>query len=233
MTSLKLVVLPLDLHEFSSLHSNRITFSIFWNKFIDYSELLKLKGPKVLKNKIGLTLIDGVLGRHRFFINMATLIKQKVIGRRSVTDQKKKPDKPLDKDKIFRRVQLQLAGKNVFDKDLLHYFEKILNLCKEKNIPVVTLQCPLSRYYIEYAEEYVTVETMQRTILENKTFGELIYQNLNYAYFAIDNDLLFGDGDHLNSKGELIFSDYLDKDISRIIEEMDSTINKSDSVTPY
>ena len=222
MDSLKVVVLPFDLHSFSSFRSDRIINPVFWNQFIDYPELVDVKGKGILKNKYSLAMLSlgaGIKPLMQEFINSVT--------NKMFTAKENNSDKLEDNSRnyaswdVYRRVEFQFAGSKIIDKDLLDYFERILEMCSEKGVKVVTLQMPLSSVYINYAEKYVTQEYLKDHIFKVDDVNALIYKDLNYIdYFSQNRDMFTADGEHLNAKGREIFKKTIVHDFSEVFTEI-------------
>ena len=60
----------------------------------------------------------------------------------------------LDEEKTIIRVKRYFDGKVIFDEHVLLYFEKILELCENNGIKVVTITLPLTDYYLKHSEKY-------------------------------------------------------------------------------
>lgn len=224
MPDLKLVVIPLDLHSFSSFRTDRITEPVFWNQFIDYSELIKSKGISVLKSKyFTFTLLDETFGKEYFIKNMKEFLKRKLQIRKPV-ERVYITRKEVDWDKfkaitVEERIQDFFQGKDLFDKDLVLYFEKILKLCREKGIMLITVQMPLSRNFLNLSDKYIQNEDIQSKIVKNPNYDSYNWKNLNYLEKNItSNELFKKDGDHLNKKGREMFSKLLAQDLSAAME---------------
>jgi len=224
MPRLRLVVLPLDLHSFSSFRSDHIDTPTFWNNFIDYRSLIKVKGLRVLRNKLTLTIANEGAGRTAFITNLFDFIWH---GRCDIgTIQQRLPVKTypaLNEEKALRKARSHFDSHTVFDEDILLYFKKILKLCRNADIAVVTVQTPVSKPYFTEARKHVSPQMIRQKIAQDPTCRNLISGNLDYLQNYLDRDDLFiADGDHLNEKGRGIFSQPFCSDITKIIHMLDT-----------
>ncbi|UCG35467.1 MAG: hypothetical protein JSW18_02900 [Candidatus Omnitrophota bacterium] len=111
----------------------------------------------------------------------------------------------------------------VFDRRALIYLEKILNLCKSRNISVVAVCMPRSKYFLKFSAEYVTEDKLLETIVRNPKYENLIFKHLSYLKSYRDKDDFFKpSGVELNREGRQAFSVWLAEDISSIIEEIEA-----------
>lgn len=218
MPKIKILILQVSLHSFSSFRSDRISEPLFWNRFIDYAELSEVKGSSVHTQKIHFTLLDSAYGRRFFLTNLRDFAAEKFLnsrtsGRAGFTDNL---DTVRRRD-LQDRVKFHFKNQDIFDRDLTVYFEKILNLCKERGVTVVTVQLPLSKKYAALANSYVTFGQIEKMELKDPLDKGLIYKNLDYFSAFYDRDDYFEkDGDHLNGKGREKFSELLRGDISEL-----------------
>ena len=112
-----------------------------------------------------------------------------------------------------------------FDEKALIYFEKLLRLCKSRNIPVITVCMPRSKYFLDIAEEeeYVTEKELSGKIIQNPKYKDLIFEHLNYLNLYRERDDFFNlNGVELNrEKGRKVFSMHLAEDISSIMQTLE------------
>ncbi|MFC1754723.1 hypothetical protein ACFL96_15220 [Thermoproteota archaeon] len=223
LPKLRVVVLPLDLHSFSSFRTNRITNPIFWDNFIDFSELFRIKGFLILKGRIYLSIFDELAGRRFFVNNLIDCILRKNPQIKSISNGGSWGYNEISVERATsQRVQYHLHNRKTFDNDLLLYFKEILELCNENNISVVTLQVPVSNLYTEYANRYINKKEITNNILDNPDYNQLILKNFDYFEIYSDKPSLFEpEGDHLNKVGKYSFS----KLISHRFEEIGSKID--------
>jgi hypothetical protein len=212
MPRLKIVALPLDHHSLHPFKTNR--FEIFFvDKYLDWRELLPLKGSRILIKRFNcFTIMDDTLGRKSF----VEKVTKRIFGSKLTTFRRATTTEPL------KAVAL--------DEDLLLYFHKILVLCKAHNITVVTVSTPLTREYIKTAEKKLyRINDIERFIFDNPKYSVLIYRNLNHIGWNPDEKILFKDGHHLNAKGRDVFTPILVDELKSIME----LIVKRNTEPPY
>lgn len=220
MPSLKTIVLPVDVHSFSSFRTNEFAKYVFWDQFIDYHELARVMGHRIT-GFVRITFLSENFGRKSFLGHLRNLI----LGRtQTVTDPTEdivefvEPEKM--EDKALQKVKQQFYEQNVFDESLLIYFEKILWLCREKKIRLITVQMPVSEEYLNFAKQYVSQEDLKLRVLENPKYKPYISENFDFMEYYSKQRSLFSwsawrDGDHLDARGKEAFSALLAKEISK------------------
>ena len=108
--------------------------------------------------------------------------------------------KSMDKRMAF---QFYKAGKlNGFSDFNMGYFDKIVQLCREKKVEPVLLSTPLAPYYknkipVEYRQKYA--EALREYRLKVVDFDGLV----------LDDSCFIPDGDHVSEKGATIVSKHL------------------------
>ncbi len=206
LEALEVVVLPTDLHSFSSMRTRRITEPYFWNRFIDYDELRTANGWEGLYRNWfkELTLLDPTFGRKQFVKNLIALATGKAFERSSFSRE--------SEQELAINIRRHFEGREAFDSSLLFYFGRLLELCRARGIHVVTLQTPLSRSHLAQASHYVTSKEVQSQTLKKG----IVDKHLDYQNLFLNRDELFrADGDHLNEAGARIFSEVLKSDLDR------------------
>ncbi|MCM8776218.1 MAG: hypothetical protein NC930_07730 [Candidatus Omnitrophica bacterium] len=212
LPALKVLVLQMNLHSFSSFRSDKVYAPVFWNRFLDYDELVKLKGWPILRYQFEISFLTDSSGRKSFLINLMDVILGKNVQEQQKDVREKVYLVSADPVLAERRVYFHLKGYKTFDVDLLLYFEKILKLCRDRRIRVFTVQTPLSQYYLKAAQNYVTFRDLEEKVLLNPRFQGLIDKNFNYLELFPQKDNYFQrDGDHLNGYGRDKFSKILAK----------------------
>lgn len=233
MPRLKVVVLGLSLPSFSSERLNwneRRNFSLsnyFNYGYIthqDFKELYKMKGSIMVRQKISSIspLLEKVQFRF-FWRNMKKWIRNQPIQKAVIEDGYVKVSGSADMEGLVaRRIDshFQRGDQDDFDKNLLYYFEKILILCHQRGIKLVTLTIPMTDYYLIQAEKYITKNALYERVLMNPKFSPYIYKHLDYLDFYATDHTLFIDVDHLNHKGAILFSERIASELSKIMEQI-------------
>jgi hypothetical protein len=226
MPSLKVVVLALPLTSFSSFRTNRINtryYSYGYISFRDLWELYQIKGPFVIGQKlVSLSPILDPGQLRAFWKNVRRLIKKQPIERAVIQEgYHLLTIKGIVNERMaIRSIQRHFQGHNIYDKDLLLYFEKILTLCYERGIKVVTLTAPMTDYYIRHAEKYITKADLYEKVFTNPKFSSYIYKHLDYLDLYAKDRALFIDEDHLNHEGAILFSKQIASELSKIMEQI-------------
>ena len=226
MPSLRVVILPLPLGSFSSFRADRIGnnyYSYGYISFRDLWELYQIKGTLVIGQK--LASLSPMLDRNQmrtFWKNVRRLIKKQPIERAVIQEgYHLMTMKGIVNEKVaIKTIQRHFYGHDIFDKDLLLYFEKILALCQTRGLKVVTLTTPMTDYYIKHAEKYITQAALYEKIFANPKFSSYIYKHLDYLNLYAKDYALFVDGDHLSHEGATLFSKQIASGLSKVMEEI-------------
>jgi hypothetical protein len=233
MPRLKVIVLGLSLPSFSSARlnwnerrhfsmSNYFSFGYITHQ--DFKELYEMKGFIVVRQKISSCspLLDRVQFRF-FWRNIKKLIGNKPIQKTVIEDGYVKVSGSAVMDGLVaKRVDshFQEDDQNDFDKDLLSYFERILILCHQRGIKVVTLMIPTTDYYLKHAEKYITKDVLYEKVLTNPKFSPYLYKHLDYLDLYAKDHALFIDADHLNHKGATVFSEQIALELAKVMEQI-------------
>lgn len=226
MPKLKIVVLPVTLHSFTSNRSNEISWPYFTYGYISYSDILelyKLKGMVVVKEKL-LSFCPNLrsLQMRIFLRNMKKVFKNQPIDKAEIHKGYVKYEGSYVEEKwAKKRIKRYFDGQVVFDEDLLLYFEKILELCRNNDVKVVALTLPLTDYFLKYSEKYITEDSLYENVLRNPRYSKYIYKHIDYLEdsYAGNHDL-FLNQDHLNHKGALKFSKLAAAELSEVMREI-------------
>jgi hypothetical protein len=111
------------------------------------------------------------------------------------------------KTAMDKRLKLQFYKSDTlssFSAFNLLYLDKIVNLCKEKNIELILLNTPLNDYYkskipAQYIAEY------------NRISKKYNFKIINFESLIFEDDCFIPDGDHVSLKGAIIASQYISK----------------------
>ncbi len=227
MPSLKIVVVPLGLHSFSSYKIGRVHPTIFWRKFIDYAELEKFGRRRPFAERYHvLTLLDRRLGRKFFVKNVAASVSG-LLWRKagSIGFERGKMSAKTegsDREHALNRADYHLRGRQVFDEILLVYFGKIEELCRQKGVLLATVQIPVSKDYAKRAGDYITGQELRQKVLQTCAYSDAIYTNFDFLSLYFDrDDFFYGEGDHLNEKGREAFSVFLASRIAGLAVEIE------------
>jgi len=211
----KLILLPIDLHSFSSFKTDRIGDHSFWKRYIDYIELGKVKGDLLdyllfrLEGEFAyLGGIDATLEYIRSYpVKLET--DRGFRGWKGVlTDKTENEIRQLAK----QRAEHHFAGYDYLDKDLFAYFLRTLDLCKQHNIPIVLVRYPITQLYYTEAAALIPVDRLYEQIYAGlDDFGEIPILDYHDLYW--DRPELFMDPNHLNVTGAKQFTTLLREDL--------------------
>lgn len=227
---LKIVVLALDLESFLTARLEWARgehfpkyFSYGYITYQDLRELYKIMGFTVVRQK--LASFSPMLDRgrmKRFYKNVKKWIRNEPLRISEVYDGYfySTSFSTVREWHAIEKVHAQIRKKNDFDEDLLSYFEKILILCHERGVKVVTLTTPMTDYYIKHAEKYITKEALYEKVFPNSRFSSYIYKHLDYLDVYAKDHALFYDANHLNYKGATVFSERMVSELSKVMEEI-------------
>jgi hypothetical protein len=217
------IILNIDPHSFTSGRSNRIPspFNYYYAKFINYLELGKRK------NKILPYLREYIKGTFFSFIGSrediynAIMRKWKNIPLINGFVPSRRNFSKMDRQRITKgRTHNQFFRNNYFDKDMVFYFEKILDLSAGKGIKVLLIKMPLDHIYYNFVLKYFDPDEWYHKIDSIiKTRKNVMVMDAQKIYF--DKPHLFGDCDHLNECGAQNFT----KRVINFLKNRDQSLN--------
>jgi hypothetical protein len=224
MPSLKTVILSVCDNSFCSYTNNAVCFPILFNKLIVFGELLSVNSfgmkAKLLWRKWLYSTDIGKLHYGRKFLaaNMKRFISQKLIrGKQGSTVGEAREDK---KGRCATPEGGVIGAKKhfsypIFDGRALYYFEKILHLCRERNVPIFAVSMPRSKYFLKYSERYVTEDMLMKNIIKNPRYEKFIHRHIDYlAIYRDEDDYFQAEGAMLNKKGKDALSGKLAEELS-------------------
>jgi len=112
-----------------------------------------------------------------------------------------------------RHVQPQLAGE-WWNDEMVFFFERILGLCRERDVRVILVRYPVTAAYAEATEQLLPLEEFDarlQELLEDWPEVEFV----DYLTLYAGQDELFADVDHLNGAGMVKFTERVIKDLGR------------------
>ncbi|MFC2155581.1 hypothetical protein ACFLRB_03700 [Acidobacteriota bacterium] len=219
---IKTIILPVDIHSFSSWRADRFLHDFYWIKYVDYlqvgydkGEVLRFVG-KYIKGKwfpyigeyetaFGLPQLD----ERKRQVALPEIIRGFVVKRETFEKNRKK--------RTRQRVRLHYQNHHYVDDVVARYFEKILKLCAFYKKNLVLVKFPVTEIYFRYASDQVPVEELydraKRLIKTYPNVRLLDYQNLFF-----ENDApYFDDPDHLNRHGAKILSQKIRRDLKDLL----------------
>jgi hypothetical protein len=156
-----------------------------------------------------------------FWQNVGNLVRSKPIEKSEIHDGFfKDSGGKVEEESAREAIPYRFRKKHKFDEGLLTYYEKILVLCHNRGIKVVTLAIPVTDYYITHGEKYVTRAALHERVVANSRFSPYIYRHLDYMDHFAEDHTLFKDVIHLNYKGATIFSQRVALELSEMMEQI-------------
>jgi hypothetical protein len=202
------VILQVDLHSFSGgeFHQGK---NYRWAQFIDYYDLASFSGDYIQHGR------EWIQYREFPYAGSAKDLAHAVSG-----PQGQEPDvgdTPLLRDfstvedperKAWSRAANHFKGQNWYDDRVAHYFGRILDLCEAHNIHVVLVEFPVTEEYLAQAQTFLPLEEWRARVaaaIEGRP--GITHLRLRDLYFG--QNQLFGDPDHLNAEGGVLFSTHV------------------------
>lgn len=212
----KFVVLPIEIHTFSSFFTNQINDDSYWVNYINYFELAKQKVDFQFICKYFKGKYYSYVGEfENIYYQFATRNEKPIeIYKGYVPDYRVYKPKPKNETERESRVEFHLKNKNHFDKDLTLYFEKVLDLCEKNNIKIILIKYPISVEYYNESKRYLNFRKRERNLKKITKSYENIILELDYQKLYLKENNYFRDADHLNNIGAEKFSKILYEELS-------------------
>ena len=230
MPRLKIVVLPLPLESFASGRMDWIGqgyfppyFSYGYVTHQDFKELYNIMGFDVVRQKMA--SFSPMMDKRRmkiFWRNMRKFIRNEPIRMSEIEDGYfySTPLSVLKEEHAIEKVGEYFRKENDFEKNLLSYFEKILILCHDRKVKVVTLTLPVADYYLKHAEKYVSKASLYEKVFLNPKFSPYIFKHIDCLELYAKDHSLFTDVEHLNYEGATLFSQRMASELSEVMEQI-------------
>lgn len=200
--NIETILLPIDLHSFSSFRSTGDLTHYYWVQYIDYIELGLVSGD------LFLCLLQAMIaklfpyaGQVEFILRFlcddlphTTMLKGYVPNE---GDLSKREHRSREAKK---RAEYHFKNARYMDKVLFHYFQKTIDLCSTYKIKVVLVKFPVSSEYYYYASQLISIESIYEKInaeIDNKPDVRV----MDYQKEFFGKDYLFCNADHLNPLG--------------------------------
>jgi len=223
MPLLETVVLPVSFGSFQSVFSKKVSARSY--EFInreDLRDLSELKGWRIYFQKY--KPLKYILAHRQlkdFVHNIGRLMLSQPISKSVLTDgHMMLTGTSVTSDQARATVHRFFGNStSAFDADLLLYFKKILMLCHENNICVITVTLPKTDFYIDSASQYTTMKEVYENVLENSEYCRYIFYHFDYLTEMSNAHHLFNDANHLNYEGAQIFSIRFSEDINKVWQD--------------
>ncbi len=215
---IKNLILPLDLHNFTSARAEEQENLYYWKKFIDIKELAEIKNNKsqVFYDYFIKANFFSYLGELREIIQSYKKFKSKLInGFRPVgTGVKRHKSTKKLRERMEAHFPKEVKFVDEFNKT---YFKKIIILAKEKNIKVFLVKYPLTRDYLNASYKRAPVDSIDHELsdfINSFNYDQINILDLREKY--AENKNLFYNYDHLNELGARKLSKILAKELNSI-----------------
>lgn len=211
------VVLPLDLHSFSSFRLGRIENPPYWSRYIDFLDLGRDEGQqfKYFREFLEAELFP-YLGRGKDCLRLLNTIAKTPLpmkrgyiafdGRRAL--RRKSSDGAAK-----RRASLHLEVEDLFAPLFIESFHMCVELCQKRGVRVVLVKYPVSSRYLEEAKRILLANGHSVEEVEKKLVGiaseKHCVEIFDFRDLFLNRDGLFVDPDHLTARGAVRFSETL------------------------
>lgn len=219
---LKVILLPIDLHSFSSWRADRFLHDFYWVKYVNYLQVGWHK--KDLLRFIGKYIVGKVfpyLGEYETVFNLP--LRDARVRKVPLPDifqgfvLKTETFHKNREKKTRQRVRLHYHNHTYFDDVVALYFRKILRLCSLYNKQLVLVKFPVSEPYFRHASRQVPVKKLYARVQEYiKPYNNVRILDYQKLFFGRDAPY-FDDPDHLNHYGAAKFSQKLRKELEDIL----------------
>jgi hypothetical protein len=191
----KRIIIPYDLHSFSSYRL------IYTNKELFYSNEIDLIDIIMINYRI----------LHKYNSNRSIRYLKEDVIFNYVGNLYEKGSNNSEKKEINISNHAKKRVENVINNSLsiepinIKYLNRIIKLANDNNIEIYLLKPPLNKDFINEAEKYMNIEEYYREV------GSLIKSNkklklLDFQNEFINDDSMFINSDHLNNQGANIIS---------------------------
>ena len=210
------VLLPIDLHSFSSFKVDRVGNAYYWKRYLDFAEIgrhrderMKFLGKDLASHFSYFSGADDLLA---YFLSSTRteMVLGQVFGQGDFSQSKT----PAEAAKA--RASGHLNQDNPLDPDALYYFQKSIAVCEENDVDVVLIKYPVTEIYASYAWGYMdSPETFYDTVLDVAHRAGQV-EVLDYQELYFDRPELFNDPDHLNVTGAALVSARIGQDLQEL-----------------
>ncbi len=217
----EVVIVPLDLHSFSSFRTERINDPLYWRRYIDFFDLSRRLGPLTSLN----VLVDSwffpysgylmLTGANFEFLTGNRIKQEVVLGFRPVHQHFGSLASDERNSITQSRVQRHLEGFDPLDERLLRCFGDLIDLCSKTGVEVVAVSYPITDEYLSVAESTVTRQDIVLAIAGDLEEYENIHF-LDYSRLFSSTPEYFNDSDHLNEEGARLLTLRLAEDLDEL-----------------
>ncbi len=225
-----LVIIPIDLHSFSSFRTNSIGDTAFWKRYMDFFELGIQKGDLYHYLRLWLQ------GEFSYLGGMDEVIKKIVIEDDADFSEivqgffvlEREYEKSTDEFIITsaqNSTSYHFKGQTLLDKDLITYFLKLIDLLESHGISILYVWYLITHEYYSEASKYVPADDFFNQVVELIPGDSGSKPILDYHDLYWGQNHLFYNAGHLNSTGADLFSQRLHTDIANLFPDLDCNEN--------
>ncbi|HNS16583.1 MAG TPA: hypothetical protein PKH94_06135 [Bacteroidales bacterium] len=215
------LILQADISSFGPKIANRFEYNSYWIRYIDYFELARIKEDRdVLTRWLEGRFISYAGNYKDIQLSIFYRIKVKTLeiynGYRPHRDYRNFANEPNRQIVAWNKAKLLLSHETFLDPSIAVYFEKILQLCQEKQISVIMVRIPMSKEFYEEESKIVPVDELYGAVEEIACRYPVYEGMMDYHDLFFDHPEYFFDPDHLNIKGADLFTQRLVKDLGEV-----------------
>ncbi len=209
-TKFRTLVLPFDLHSFSSFRSGRFEDLYYWSQYIEFIELGEMTGERY---KHLPEIIEGryfpYFGQGRSFLRLFAGLGKKdtrpLIKGYIGFDEEGKIVPRTRSPEAKKRARRHFKGADPVSENLAVFFKRILKLCNDRGINVVLVKFPVTREYYSAVGELIQIDEVDKEVSRLVPPGSNT-RILDFRRLFFDQQELLADVDHLNPKGAEILT---------------------------
>ncbi len=213
---IKAVILPVDLHSLNDLRNERVLFTGYWDRYIDFPELGKIKGRQLqylIYKYIDIEIFDF---RGEFSALFSQLFKSKKKSKKKKFINKFRGVKNQyfhrNRDrKGEKRALRHYLGAKYPNREMAGFLIRIIKLCKSRGLKLILLRMPVTINYFKVAKSFVKVKNYYN-------FVKGLIKHYPNTFLLDYHDIFFNkerwkfyDSEHLNFDGAVLFSNILKK----------------------
>lgn len=215
----RVVVLPVDLHTFSSFRADKLADQdpAFWAQYVDYIEVGREQG------ELFPLMVERVKAEFAYLGGLDNVLEILLSSEPWVTDSMEKGFRPTyeqfsslspgEQTEIAeKRTSFHLGGKDYLAPIEVTYFNRLLDMLEAQQVQIVFVWYPISEEYYEQSSGFVPVEdhfaTMQNLFGDRENTLWLDYHDLFWEVPAY-----YRDSDHLNVDGAQVFTEQFIRDL--------------------
>ncbi len=214
------VIVPLDLHSFSSFRTERVNDPLYWRIYMDFGDLAGRVGFLTTFS----IFVDSWIIPYVGNLQLAGLDLDKLTGNQSMQklflgfqpmNYSFGAISHTEREAYAQRIVAHhFEGSQALDERLLFSLLDIVDFCLSNDIEVVLISYPVSDEYLKQAECIISREEMVYSI--NNRLNENDVHYLDYSRLFSGSSKFFADSDHLNTMGARVLTCRLADDLERL-----------------